>query len=404
MLRFLTAGESHGPKLTAILDGIPANLPVSLDDINLELRLRQGGIGRSSRQKIESDQLIVVGGIRHGLTTGGPIGLEIINNDYQNWHKIMSVWSDENSANREIQDSINKLASFRPGHADLAGLIKFKHNDIRNVLERASARETAIRVGCGAICLTLLNALGIKLASHVTSLGGIESSIDASGLSWQQITDRLKSSSLYCLDQECELHMVDLIKATHKIGDSLGGCVEVIACDLPVGLGSYTQWDKRLDGLLAQSLMSIQAVKVVEIGNGIKASSMTGSSVHDALYLNKENSKLPFKTNTNNSGGIDGGMTNGQRLVVRAFMKPIPTITKGLPTLSYPDFNETKAFYERSDVCAISSLSIIAKAMTAFTLAQAILDKFGGDDFNDLKLSVDNHFDYVNKLVNKKSI
>ncbi len=403
MLRFLTAGESHGPKLTAILDGLPANVPINQNFINNELKLRQLGYGRSARQKIEQDIINITGGIRFGLTTGGPICLEIENKDYQNWQDIMQI-DNLTPANKLsiANDKRQNLASFRPGHADLAGTIKFKHSDIRNVLERASARETAMRVAIGAVCLQFLNNLNINLTSHVKSIGTIKSNLDSSSYALAEINQIIKTSQFQCLDLNCEIQMLDIIKQAQKQGNSLGGVIEILADNLPIGLGSYTQWDRRIDGLLAQSIMSIQAIKAVEIGEGINNAYLSGSKVQDAIVLDPHNafSPIPFKTLSNKAGGIEGGMTNGQRLVIHAFMKPIPTIAQSLPTISFPDFKETTSFYERSDVCAVSSCAIICKAMVAFSLSERLLDKFAGDNFNDIKEALESHFKYIQNLVN----
>ncbi len=403
MLRFLTAGESHGPKLTAILDGLPANIPINQNFINNELKLRQLGYGRSARQKIEQDIINITGGIRFGLTTGGPICLEIENKDYQNWQDLMQI-DNLTSVNKLAlaNDKRQNLVSFRPGHADLAGTIKFKHNDIRNVLERASARETAMRVAIGAVCLQFLNNLNINLISHVKSIGSIKSNLDSSSYALEEINQIIKTSQFQCLDLNCEKPMLDLIKQAQKQGNSLGGVIEILADNLPIGLGSYTQWDRRLDGLLAQSIMSIQAIKAVEIGEGINNAYLMGSEVHDAIALDSLNflSSIPFKTLSNKAGGIEGGMTNGQRLIIHAFMKPIPTIAQSLPTISFPDFKATTSFYERSDVCAVASCAVICKAMLAFTLSSQILEKFAADNFNDIKESIASHFKYIQNLVN----
>lgn len=397
MLRFITAGESHGPKLTAILDGMPAGIQVSINSINAELNLRQQGYGRSARQKIEADKIIITGGIRNNITTGAPICVEIENKDYANWQHIMQTSITElNQASLSLDEKTIK--SFRPGHADLAGTIKYKHQDIRDVVERASARETAARVAIGAICLQFLELLDISVASHVTRIGSISSKTASDLLSMAEIKNALKESQLLCLDKTAEELMINEIQQTFKLGDSLGGIIQIIAEGLPIGLGSYTQWDLRLDGLLAQAITSIQAVKAFEIGSGVENAGNLGSQVHDALYENNNNNDLPFKRTTNYAGGIEGGMTNGERLKLQAYMKPIPTLVKGLPSITFPDLKTTKAHYERSDVCAVSSCAIVCKAMTSFILAKAVLGKFGLDNFSDVQMAVKSDFNYIKNL------
>lgn len=389
MLRFLTAGESHGPAIVAILDGFPAGLKVDFDALAQEMSLRQQGYGRGARQKIEADSVNCIGGIRHGVTTGGPIALLIQNNDWDNWQHVMSSTPVDTSQS-EVQEQFSKKAitRFRPGHADLAGTMKFHHEDVRDVLERSSARETAARVAAGALCQQLLNQCGITLAAHVLQVGDvIAKSTQTDDL--RNFTNIVKASEMFCADPDASEAMKVLIKDKWTEGDSLGGKVEVLADGLPVGLGSYTQWDKKLDAQLACAIMSIQAIKAVEIGDGITSASLPGSQVHDALYPQSQgNGTLPFERKTNHAGGIEGGMTNGSRLVVKAYMKPLPTLRKGLPSLSFPDFKSDTAHYERSDVCAISACSIICKSMAAIVLAQALTDKFGGDSLADIQAAL----------------
>lgn len=399
MLRFLTCGESHGQALFAILDGMPAGLPVEIDRINNELWLRQQGYGRGNRQKIEKDEVEICGGVRYGITNGAPIGLMIRNRDWDNWKHVMSVVrvdASKTDVKEELErKSINK---FRPGHADLAGTMKFHQKDIRDVLERASARETAVRVAVGALCRQFLNALDITVASHVIQVGSIQASPIGNNISAEALNKRVVDSELFCLDQSACESMKEQIKAVWQEGDSLGGTVEVIADGLPVGLGSYTQWDKRLDGKLAQALMATQAIKAVEIGDGVSSASKPGSQVHDALYPSELGDRLPFSRKTNRAGGIEGGMTNGERLVLRAYMKPIPTIRKGLDSLSFPGFKAEKAHYERSDVCAIAACSIVCKAMVCFVLAEAVIDKFGGDNLIDVREAFTGYQNYCSSL------
>lgn len=377
MLRFLTAGESHGPSLTAILEGFPSGLEIDFDKLDKEVKARQGGYGRNSRQKIESDKVTFTGGIRGGVTTGGPICMHIENKDFANWQEVMALEGKINTPKEK------KVDCFRPGHADLAGTIKYGHKDIREVIERASARETAARVAVGAICQQFLNALDINLAAHVIQVGNVKASSQADCESLMEICTRASESEILCQDKSKSEEMIELIKKTWGEGDSLGGAIEILVDNLPVGLGSYVHWDRRIDGQLAQALMSVHAIKAIEIGDGIEASQKPGSQVHDAIHP-ADDKNLPFQRPTNRAGGVEGGMTNGSRLVIRAFMKPIPTLVKGLDSVSYPDFKAQKARYERSDVCAISACAVVAKNMIAFVLAKACLEKFGQDSMNQL--------------------
>lgn len=387
MLRFLTAGESHGAMLVAILDGVPAGLKLDVDALNEELRRRQQGYGRGNRQKIETDTADFTGGVRHGITSGAPLAIIIQNRDWDNWRHVMSVRPID-ADNEEVREQLLKkeISRFRPGHADLAGTLKFRQRDIRDVLERASARETAARVAVGAVCVQLLRCFGITLVSHVVSVGGVASDADTSNFDLNVLEKKMLESEMFCADPEATERMKETVKTAWQDGDSLGGIVEVLCDGLPVGLGSYTQWDEKLDGLLAQGVMSVQAIKAVEIGEGASASSKPGSQVHDALFPAENHSaSLPFSRRTNRAGGLEGGMTNGSRLVVRAHMKPIPTIRKGLPSLSFPQYQAETAHYERSDVCAVPAASVVVKAMVAFVLARALLAKFGGDTIYDIE-------------------
>lgn len=394
MLRFISTGESHGPALVAVLDGVPSGLAVDISLINNELHRRQQGYGRGNRQKIEQDNAEIIGGVRHGITTGAPVALMIKNRDFDNWQHVMSATpiDTEQDATRE-QLAKKAIEKFRPGHADLAGTLKFHQKDIRDVLERASARETASRVAAGALCEQLLRTLGITMASHVISVGPVriapakhsEQTADLAEL--MQIVNQ---SEMFCADAETTEAMRQYVKTAWQDGDSVGGVIEVLVDGLPVGLGSYTQWDERLDGLLAQAVMSVQAMKAVEIGDGIQSAYLPGSQVHDALYsaVNRQESQLPFERKTNHAGGLEGGMTNGARLTLHAFMKPIPTMRKGLPSISFPGLKDDVAHYERSDVCAVPAASVVVKAMVAIVLARSVLSKFGGDAMADIERSV----------------
>jgi chorismate synthase len=391
MLRFLTSGESHGPTLLAILDGMPAGLTLDIEAINTELSRRQKGYGRGARQKIETDQADFVGGVRHGVTTGSPIAIRIVNRDFDNWKHVMSTIK-VNPDLAEVKEQLAKksITRFRPGHADLSGTLKFRQADIRDVLERSSARETAARVAVGAVCQQLLKHFAVSLVAHVTQVGSIRAKAIHKSTPLSEVESLTMQSEMFCADDKATDEMKELIKQHWQEGDTLGGVIEVLADGLPVGLGSYTQWDARLDGQLAQALMSIQAMKAVEIGAGIEAASMKGSLVHDAMYP-ANNKELPFERKTNHAGGIEGGMTNGERLTLHAFMKPLPTLRNGLPSVDFPDFKADTAHFERSDVCAISAASIVCKAMTAFVLAKALLDKFGSDTIADIEAAITNY-------------
>jgi chorismate synthase len=404
MLRFLSTGESHGQALIAVLDGFPAGMNVDIELLNKELQARQQGYGRGNRQKIETDKAELIGGVRHGITTGAPISFLVRNRDFENWQHVMSSLPvDEHDEAVIEQEGKKKISRFRPGHADLAGTMKFRQKDIRDVLERASARETAARVAAGALCQQLLSGIGVRMVSHVIAVGPVASQLDSETLSMDELEKRVQNSEMFCASDDAAVEaMKEYIKQAWQDGDSVGGVVEVLAESLPVGLGSYTQWDEKLDGQLAQAVMSIQAMKAVEIGDGVKSSARPGSEVHDALYPRAEADaaggaeigerfNLPFTRQTNHAGGIEGGMSNGSRLRLRAYMKPIPTLRKGLPSLSFPEYEAETAHYERSDVCAVPAASIVAKAMVAFVLARAVLRKFGSDNFSEIKEGVSRH-------------
>ncbi|MFA6207882.1 MAG: chorismate synthase [Candidatus Obscuribacterales bacterium] len=396
-LRLITGGESHGKAIVSILEGMPAGLPVDLEKVNSELSARQSGYGRSGRQRIESDHVEILGGVRHGITTGAPLTLMIENRDSANWTHIMAS-SEPDMSDPAVIAALDakKIVRFRPGHADYAGTLKYSHKDVRDVLERASARETAARVAAGAFAKILLEALGIEVASHVIAIGTVSSPLNGqqvAGLRLPELEQRARQSDVFCADATAAEAMKAAIKAALMSGDSLGGRVEVLSDNLPVGLGSFSQWDRRLDGQLAQALMSIQAIKAVEIGEGISDSQLPGSNVHDAIYPRHSGSDgssetLPVRRESNHAGGIEGGMTNGERLIVRAYMKPIPTLKAGLPSVTYPEFAACQAHYERSDVCAVPAASVVAKAMVCLTLANSIIDKFASDSMRELSASL----------------
>lgn len=404
MLRFFTAGESHGKALVAFLEGLPSGLPIDLVQMQGELAKRQRGYGRSNRQKLEKDEAQILGGIRGGTTTGAPIALMIANRDAENWRHVMSVEPPDLSL-KEAQEQFEQKAitRFRPGHADLAGTIKYHQNDVRDVLERASARETASRVAVGALCEQFLRRLGIKCASHVIQIGKVRSSTNVDSLDLDELSARAEQSEVFCLDADASEKIINLIQEMWQEGDTLGGIVEIKASNVPIGLGSYTQWDKKIDGRLAQALMSIQAIKAVEIGDGTESAAKPGSKVHDALFPREPGDDLPFKRKTNHAGGLEGGMTNGDELIVRAFMKPIPTLRAGLDSLNFPSFKAERAHYERSDVCAVPAAAVVCKAMVNIVLAQAVLEKFGGDCLEEVEAALKYHRDYCSQLGAKEA-
>jgi len=378
MLYFKTAGESHGKCLIAIVDGFPAGVTIDEAVINAEMKRRQGGLGRGGRMQIEEDRVEILSGIRKNTTLGSPICLMIKNRDF----KI---------------DELPDVTRPRPGHADLAGIIKYNQKDARNILERASARETAARVAAGALIKILLSHFGIDVFGYVKGIGGINSDKFLKDISVGRKIREI--SPVYGIDQEIEGKIIEKIKETSEKGDSLGGIVEVIAGGAPVGLGSHTQWDLRLDARLAGALMSVQAIKGVEIGLGYDAANKYGSEVHDEIFYQKpgEGKSLTggFKRITNNAGGIEGGISNGEPIVVRAYMKPIPTLKKSLRSVDFLTKEAIAATYERSDVCAVPAASVVCEAMVAFEVARAFLEKFGGDSLSEIRR---NYEGYVSNI------
>lgn len=367
MLRMLTAGESHGPALTVILDGMVSGVEVEAKDVARELERRRHGYGRGTRMKLEADRLEILGGVRHGLTTGAPISMLIHNSEWEKWQEIMSVGAEG------AQQDEPPLTRPRPGHADLAGMLKYGFDEVRPILERASARETAARVAAGWACRSFLRALGIEVVSHVTEIGGI--AVAPGTIPGPGDLERVDATDLRCLDPEATAGMIALIDSCRREGDTLGGVVEVIAYGVPIGLGTHVQHDRRLDVSIAAAMMSIQAIKGVEIGPAFDVARNRGSKAHDDISWSDEG----FVRATDRSGGTEGGMSTGQPLVARAAMKPLSSLARSLPTVDIRTREEAPAITQRSDVCAVPAAGVVAEAMMAYVVAGAILEKFGGD-------------------------
>src|SRR5215510_10852621 len=381
MLRFLTAGESHGKALVAIVEGVPAGLAIDLDALTADLRRRQTGYGRGRRMQIESDRAEALSGVRHGLTTGGPIALMIPNKDWENWQRTMHVEAEmPESAAGADRPSVTRP---RPGHADLAGFVKYGLEDMRNVLERASARETAARVAVGAVARQLLQTVGTEIVSHVVSIGAA-SIADPLTLTFQDVRAIPADTPLHCADRAVEARMVEEIDRAREAGDTMGGSFEVIAHAVPPGLGSYVQWDRKLDGRLAQALMSIPAIKAVGIGRGPAVASVPGSRVHDEILPGAPGAPAGVARPTNNAGGLEGGVTNGEDVRVTGYMKPISTLMKPLRSVDLATMTESPATVERSDVCAVPAAAVVGEAMVAIVLADAAIEKFGGDTVDEM--------------------
>ena len=372
-MRFLTAGESHGPSLTAILEGIPAGLSLKLENINRDLARRQQGYGRGGRMKIETDTVRILSGVRFGETLGSPLTLSVENRDWQNWQERMAAFGEVHG---------EKVTAARPGHADLTGVRKYAREDIRDILERASARETAMRVAVGAVAKELLFALGVTVESAVLDIGGVA----ADTAKRETGAAHKAASELNCFDTEAEEGMKEKIRAAKEAGDTLGGIFEVRIAGAPLGLGSHIQWDRRLDARFAAAMMSIQAIKGVEIGAGFGYAALPGSEAHDEMFLGENDSVV---RRTNRAGGLEGGMTNGEDIVIRAVMKPIPTLMKPLHSVDIEKKTPVLASKERSDVCAVPAASVVGEAMAAFVLAEAFIEKFDSDNMRDMKADVE---------------
>jgi chorismate synthase len=385
-MRYITAGESHGPELTAIIEGLPAGLPLTAADINHELARRQTGYGRGGRMLIEKDQVRITSGIRHGKTLGSPVTLVVENKDWKNWTKVMAIEEVP-----EKDQKLRRVARPRPGHADLVGGMKYHHQDLRNVLERSSARETTMRVAIGAIAKKILKELGIEVAGHVTMLGGIKATVPE-GLTVQEIAERSEASEVRVLDPSVEEEIKQLIDQTKKNGDTIGGVVEVLIGGVPAGLGSYVQWDKKLDAKIAQAVVSINAFKGAEFGVGFEAGVLPGSQVMDEILWDQQKG---YSRRSNNLGGFEGGMTNGEPIVVRGVMKPIPTLYKPLQSVDIDSKEPYKASVERSDSTAVPAASVVCENVVATVVANEILEKFPSDSFEELQAAVQEYRDYL---------
>jgi len=379
MIRFFSAGESHGEALIAMINGLPAGVPVDLDFVNRELWRRQQGYGRGGRMKIETDKAHVLSGVRHGKTIGTPVAIEIVNRDWKNWEEKLPVAAGDPAKHQAV-------ASPRPGHADLAGALKYNFPDARYVLERASARESTSRVAAGAFAKLMLRELGIEVLSHVIRVGHAELERTAT---WDEIVAVCAKDDvlLSCVDPDVEARMKEEVEQVSRTGDTVGGVFEVVVHGAPAGLGTYAQWDERLDGLLAWSVMSLQAVKAVEIGRGVTAAESFGSEVHDAIHYAKEDNGRPtrFTRERNNAGGIEGGVSNGEDIVVRGYLKPISTLRRPLESVRFDTREATSAAYERSDICVVPAAGVAAESMVALTIADLVQRKFGGDSALEMK-------------------
>ncbi|PNE09047.1 chorismate synthase [Priestia megaterium] len=371
-MRYLTAGESHGPQLTTILEGVPAGLPLTAEDINTDLARRQKGHGRGRRMQIEKDQAEILSGVRHGYTLGSPITLAVENNDWKHWTKIMGI---EPISEEESEEVKRKISRPRPGHADLNGAIKYGHRDMRNVLERSSARETTVRVAAGAVARQILAQFGISVAGHVLEIGGVQAN-PPQYKSLEDLQEVTEASPVRCFDSAVEKDMMQAIDDAKKNGDSIGGVVEVIIEGVPAGVGSYVHYDRKLDTKIAAAVMSINAFKGVEFGIGFEAARRPGSEVHDEILWDEKNG---YTRKTNNLGGFEGGMTTGMPIVVRGVMKPIPTLYKPLKSVDIETKEVFEASIERSDSCAVPAASVVAEAVVAWELADALIEQFGQD-------------------------
>ncbi|WP_044749071.1 chorismate synthase [Bacillus alveayuensis] len=386
-MRYLTAGESHGPQLTTIIEGVPAGLPLTAEDINTNLARRQKGYGRGRRMQIEKDQVQIAGGVRHGKTLGSPIALVVENKDWKHWTNIMGIEPIKQEEN-EIKRQISRP---RPGHADLVGGIKYGHRDMRNVLERSSARETTVRVAAGAVAKKILSELGIQVVGHVLEIGGVRAN-EVSYRSLKDLMEKTEKSEVRCADETVEKKMMEVIDNAKANGDSIGGIVEVVVEGVPAGVGSYVHYDRKLDGKIAQAIVSINAFKGVEFGIGFEAARRFGSQVHDEIVWEKGKG---YSRKTNRLGGFEGGMTTGMPIVVRGVMKPIPTLYKPLQSVDIETKEPFSASIERSDSCAVPAAAVVAEAVVAWEVANAIVEQFGVDRMDLIKENVERMREYA---------
>jgi chorismate synthase len=392
MIRFSSAGESHGEALIALISGLPAGVPIDLEFVNRELWRRQQGYGRGGRMKIETDKAHILSGVRHGKTIGSPIAIEIVNRDWKNWEEKLPVEAGDPARHQAV-------TSPRPGHADLAGALKYNFPDARYVLERASARESTSRVAAGAMAKLMLRTLGIEVLSHVIRVGRVELERAAE---WDEIAALATKDEvvLGCVDAATEARMKEEVEEAARTGDTVNGVFEVVAHNVPAGLGTYANWDERLDGLLAWAVMSLQAVKAVEIGRGVTAAERFGSKVHDPIHYDAEDHGRPtrFTRPHNNAGGIEGGISNGEDIVVRGYLKPISTLRKPLESVRFDTREATSASYERSDICVVPAGGVAAEAMVAITLAGVAAQKFGGDSVLEMKRNFDGYIEQIRRF------
>ncbi|GLC87064.1 chorismate synthase [Lysinibacillus piscis] len=393
-MRYLTAGESHGPQLTTIIEGLPSLLPITAEKINHDLKRRQGGHGRGRRMQIETDTVEIVAGVRHGQTLGSPVALVVTNDDWKHWTKIMGA--EPLAADVNPEEIKRQISRPRPGHADLVGGMKYGHRDLRNVLERSSARETTVRVAAGSVAKALLNELGISIVAHVTEIVGIKANTSlVAGQSAAAIRDIVEADPCYCVDPEASAKMVEAIDEAKKAGDSIGGVVEVIVEGMPAGVGSYVHYDRKLDAKLAAAMLSINAFKGVEFGIGFEMARLPGSQVHDEIVWDEEQG---YTRTTNRLGGIEGGMSTGMPIVVRGVMKPIPTLYKPLQSVDIETKELFKASVERSDSCAVPAASIVAEHVIAWEIANAIMEQFHSDQLPQLKAQIDEQRRYTKEF------
>jgi len=390
MLRYLTAGESHGPQLTAILEGMPAGLQISAESVNIDLARRQGGYGRGGRMQIERDTVVILSGARWGETLGSPIALAIMNRDWENWQEKMSV-------KESGRDDRIRVTRSRPGHADLPGIMKYGHKDVRNILERSSARETAIRVAVGSLAKTFLAVFNINVSGYVAELGGIVA--ERPDESKDTVREMIAASPFYTFDKAAEQRMKSLVDRARESGDSVGGVIEVVTTGMPVGLGSHVHWDRKLDARISFAVMSVQAIKGVEFGLGFETARRSGSLVHDEIYYDStrigKGESSCFYRKSNNAGGIEGGISNGEDIIVRAAMKPIPTLYAPLNTIDISTKEPIQATVERSDVCAVPAATVVIESVVALEIANAFLEKFGGDSMQEISSNYHSYLQYL---------